>query len=246
MKRQSKQVCYSYEHGDQSLPKLEDLVSDIADPEKSLIISYLNTHCILACSGIRYDEITPGKVIGAGNVFSDGTYIWDDALINYVERYNIPLPKEFREHILQNYLVRTKRHTLLRLVDKLEIENNPYLGYKFRAIIFRHGVVQYWNNIENKKCITTIKSDDAAYIIGPIMTEIFCYDSDSHGKPAVDGYHWKLTFYKKDIVIDTVEGWPNEDGWRYNEFKNCLELVERFIPFDMGYKYMNLNQNCCP
>ena len=241
MKRLLKRVCYSYEHGDQSLPKLKDLASDIADPDKSIIISYLNTHCILACPGIRYDEITPGKVIGAGNVFSDGTYIWNDVLTNYVERYNIPLPKDFKEHILQNHLARAKRHTLLRLINILEIENNPYLGYKFRAVISRNGVVQYWNNIENKESVTTIKADDAAYIINPIMTGFFCYDSGNCGEAVIDGYHWKLIFRKNDKVIDMIEGWPNEDAWRYNEFKECIEFIERFIPFSMGSQYMNLD-----
>ncbi len=27
----------------------------------------------------------------------------------------------------------------------------------------------------------------------------------------IDGYHWKLKFYRKDELIDEIEGWPNED-----------------------------------
>jgi len=242
MKRGENRVCYSYEHGTQSLPKLKDLVIDIADPNKGIILDYLSTNCILACPGIRYDEITPGNTIGAGNIFSDGTYIWDDVLTNYVARYNIPLPKEFREHILQNHSARAKRHTLLQLVDRLEIENNPYLGLKFCAVIYRNGMIQYWNNTDCKdQRMVCIKADDAAYIIDPIMTELFCYDSDNHGVPIIDGYHWKLTFSKKDKLIDTIEGWPNEDIWRYNEFKDCLEFIERCIPFSLGCQYMGLN-----
>ena len=37
-------------------------------------------HCILACPGIIHDEIDSDKIIGGGNIFSDGTYFWNDAL----------------------------------------------------------------------------------------------------------------------------------------------------------------------
>ena len=54
MKR--KPVNYSYEHGDETLPHLKDLVSDIPDPMKEKILEYLRTHCILACSGMIKDS----------------------------------------------------------------------------------------------------------------------------------------------------------------------------------------------
>ena len=43
MKREIKQVAYSFEYGDESLPHLKDLVTDTQDPEKSKIITYLKT-----------------------------------------------------------------------------------------------------------------------------------------------------------------------------------------------------------
>ena len=61
MKREIWQVNYSYEHGDETLPRLADLVSQTPDPEKRKIMAYLKTHCILTCPGVIYDEITPGK-----------------------------------------------------------------------------------------------------------------------------------------------------------------------------------------
>lgn len=110
MKRDNKQIAYSYEHGDKTLPHLKDLVSDAPDSKKSMIMSYLKMHCILACPGIFYDKINPDEVIGAGNIFSDGTYIWNDEFYNYVDRYNIPVPKELRDHILKNFSSRMERN----------------------------------------------------------------------------------------------------------------------------------------
>ena len=239
MIREERPVFYSYEHGDKSLPHLKDMVSGTLDPEKNKILDYLKTHCIVACAGVVRDEISPDSVIGCGDVYSDGTYVWDDVFFNYVDRYNIPVPVGFREHILKNYDERTERHRLLSKVDKVEIYNNPYLGYQYYVKICKNGHIFYRNNTD---CVDDafmlINPEDAAYIIEPMMTELFCYDSDEHGKHCIDGHYWKLIFYKGDTIVKTIEGITNEDPWRFNQMKNIIEFAERYIPKDLGYKHM--------
>ena len=80
-----KQVLYSFEHGDETLPHLKDLVSEVQDPEKSRILSYLRLHCILACPGIIHDEINSDKVIGCGNIFSN-YYVPDPGKKEYLQK----------------------------------------------------------------------------------------------------------------------------------------------------------------
>lgn len=63
MKREIRQVYYSYMHEDEFLPHLKDLVSKTPDLEKSKIVVYLKTHCILTFLGIKYYEIIPGNDI---------------------------------------------------------------------------------------------------------------------------------------------------------------------------------------
>ena len=133
--RKTKLVPYSYEHGGGDLLPLKDLVSDKEDPEKSRILSYLNTNCISACPGIVHDEINPELDAGCGNMYSDGTYTWTDTFIVYVDRYNIPVPEDFRNHILENFKERQKRQVLFRLIDEIEIENNPLTGYHYKIKI---------------------------------------------------------------------------------------------------------------
>ena len=234
------EVSYSYEHGDKSLPKLKDLVSDIEDTEKEKILKYLCTNCIYVCSGIIRDEIDPASTIGHGDGFSDGIYLWDDMFINYVKRYNIPVPSGFRNHILNNYENRMNKHKQLEEADSMEIINNPYLGYKYRVHIYKTGIVKY-QNIENYKdgVVFRIDKKDAAYIIDPITTEFFCYDSENHGEPMIDGYHWEINYYKGDVLICKVEGRPGEDIWRYKKIKETIQLAERYVKKDLGYKYMN-------
>lgn len=166
--------------------------------------------------------------------------MWNDAFFNYVDRYNIPVPAGFRNHILNNFEKRMSRHTLLRGVERVIINNNPYLGYRYLVNIEKSGVIRYKNNTDCKDgCVLRINSDDAEYIIDPIMTELFCYDTDDHGAAIIDGYHWEILFYKNDELIDRIEGWPNEDIWMYLQFKEIVEFAERYIPKDLGSRQMN-------
>ena len=240
MKREESPVAYSYEHGNESLPYLKNLVSDTPDPEKNKIMAYLKTHCLAACSAVIPDEINPSKVIGTGDLFCDGTYFWNDVFANYVDRYNIPVPKEFRQHILDNFDNRMERHTLLSLIDSVEIRNNPYLGYIYGARIYGNGVIEYQSTEDCPDgAVMYIKPEDAQYIIDPIMTELFCYDADEHGEASIDGYHWKITFYRGSEIVEVIEGGPNEDLWRYKEAKRIIEFAERSISKDLGSQLMD-------
>ena len=239
MKRDCIEVKYSFEHGDSSLPHIKDLVSTTEDPEKSRILTYLRTQCICVCPGIVKDEISTDKTIGCGDVYSDGTYVWDDVFTNYVDQYNIPVPLEFREHILKNFDDRIKSHALLRNVDRVIINNNPYLGYSFDVRINKSGSVFYNNNSD---CVggqlIYLDPNDSKYIIDPIMSELFCYDADNHGSAIIDGYSWNIQFYIKDNLIKTISGHEGEDTWRFEEIKRILEFVERYINKDLGVSYL--------
>ena len=143
-----KHVNYSYECGDTTLPCLSELVSDIEDPHKSIILDYLKTNCVITCPGIVRDIISPDKNSGFGDHYTDYVYYWTDSLYYYVENYNIPLPDEFRNHILQNYESRRKRHRDCRLLDSIHVVNNPHLGFRYEIFINKSGAVKYFNNLD--------------------------------------------------------------------------------------------------
>ena len=65
-------------------------------------------------SGTERDIINPDEIIGYGNIYSDRLYYWTDVFTNYVDKYNVPVPAEFRKRIMSNYESRRKRHMLLR------------------------------------------------------------------------------------------------------------------------------------
>ena len=131
------------------------------------------------------------------------------------------------------------RQELLNVVDRVDILNNPYLGYRYNIRIDKNGIIRYQNNIDCKDgALFMIKSVDAGHIIDHIKAEIFCYDSDNHGKVTIDGYYWEISFYGEDELIDKIEGWPDEDERRYSGFKSILCFVERCISKDLGTEYM--------
>ncbi len=113
------------------------------------------------------------------------------------------------------------------------------MGNEYEVSIEKSGVVRYRNNIDCQDgALLYIKPDNAKYIIDPIMSELFCYDSDDHGGPCIDGHYWKLSFYLKDELVDEIEGWTNEDPWRYAQIYKIIKFTERYIPKDMGAQYM--------
>lgn len=239
MKRDHIHVVFCREYGDESLPPLRELVSEKPDEKKSVILDYLRTHCILASPGVVRDILDPESTIGRRDLYSDGVYFWADYLPAYIQKYNISIPTDFREHILNNYAERKKRHLMLKLVDRIVVRNNPYLGYVYEVDLSKNGKVMYRNSTDcTDGAFLIINVKDAGYIIDPIMTELFCYDEDEHGQAMIDGYHWQIQFIRKGELIKSIEGWPGESNWRHRQIKKDIEFMERFIPVDIGAKYM--------
>ena len=232
-------VAYSQEYGDPTLPKLADMVSDTPDPHKDIILDYLSEHCIAGCPGIVYDVVNPDRVIGSGHLYSDDKYFWTDYFTNYVRKYNIPVPTDFRAHILENYKPRKLRHAKHRLLKSIRITNNPYLGYRYMICINQNGSVQYSNNLEGtQEAAFMIDQKDADYIIHPITESFFCYDKSPNGKPIVDGYHWEIEFYNAKGLADKIEGWPGEPEWRRKSICDMFKFIERETGKDLGSRFM--------
>ena len=97
------------------------------------------------------------------------------------------------------------------------------------------------SKVSNDDILFRINKETAGHIINPAASELFCYDSDNHGKALIDGYHWKLTFMQNERIIDIIEGTNGEDNRRYNQIKSVIEFAERFIPYDLGSAYMCIN-----
>ena len=239
MKRDNIPVKYSKEYGDESLPPLKDLVSDTPDSHKGIILDYLREHCVLARPGIVRDILDTEHSIGCGHIYSDGKFLWTDCFANYVDRYNIPVPKEFRNYILEHYHERKRSHLELRLTDHIVVRNY-HLGCIYEIRVFKNGEIVYTNNRDGIiPDIFYLEKNDARYIIDPIMSELYCYDEDEHGHSMIDGYHWEIEFYSKKGLMKKIEGRPGESDWRKNEAKGIIKFIERMTQREMGSEYMD-------
>ena len=131
---------------------------------------------------------------------------------------------------------------LLRMVNRLEIYNEAAYDKRYRVCIHRNGLIEYRDLFQsNDDILFRIKKETAGHIINPAASELFCYDSDNHGKALIDGYHWKLTFMQNERIIDIIKGTNGEDNRRYNQIKSVIEFAKRFIPYDLGSAYMCIN-----
>lgn len=66
------------------------------------IIKYLrnNGKCSAASPGVVRDVFTGEYVNIPLRFYNDGVYSWTSALAYYIEKYNLRLPKEFEEYVL--------------------------------------------------------------------------------------------------------------------------------------------------
>lgn len=91
-------------HGDPNGPSLKALLGTKPNYEPDLVIRYLRSGVLrIGSPGVSKDVLDPtGKVIGAPNILTDGTWAWPEDLAYYIERYRIELPQDFTSHLAQN------------------------------------------------------------------------------------------------------------------------------------------------
>lgn len=231
-------IGFSSDYRGKSLSSLKAQAVDISDEDKKIILDYLSTNMIWACPGMVRDIFDENCIIGSGHQYTDGKHIWPDYFAAYIRKYNIPIPEEFREYIFKHHEERKKRHLLFKCTDHVKIKNEPRFDRRFEIQIFRNGNVIYKNhlNAPGFMCIS-IPSDDAAFVINPVMEQLFCYDEENHGSPMIDAYHWEMEFYTKKGLSHKTEGWPGENEWRRQEFARILQFAERCIHQSLGSEF---------
>jgi len=86
----------------QGYPKMTESFEDGPYPHQKTIVWFLrhgNVECVQAS---RERDVFTGKWIPTEVlVMSSEDFYWSNELAYYVERYNLRLPKDFEEHILQ-------------------------------------------------------------------------------------------------------------------------------------------------
>lgn len=81
----------------------EDINNHILNQNINKIIKYLcNGEIILVSPSSVIDVISGERIAASTYIYTDGEYSWSNALSYYVEKYNLKLPEEFENKILNH------------------------------------------------------------------------------------------------------------------------------------------------
>lgn len=99
-KRVAPSVGGLYELGYEDAPMLSRVRGTRSDAHLVEVVAYLRAGRQLVMSpGLVKDPLDPTKLAGKRSIRTDGVYAWPDALAYFVERYRIPLPVAFEQHM---------------------------------------------------------------------------------------------------------------------------------------------------
>ncbi len=95
--------------------------------DKESILSYMRSGLkVIEFISPTFDPITGNQNID-NVIFTDGKYVWDGVLINWVENYSVRLPRDFLNWVEMSNIEISKleRNNLLPLIKTSEIVNDP-------------------------------------------------------------------------------------------------------------------------
>ena len=97
-------LCNFIEYGCNNGVSIKDSACQQSYPEKQKIVSYLKNEgkCIMVQAKIAKDRLTNELISGLFGLelFSDGKYSWWSDLAYHVDKYNLRLPTEFENYVL--------------------------------------------------------------------------------------------------------------------------------------------------
>jgi hypothetical protein len=107
-KRKNIMACWKEFNPSAGRSMKEDF-SEESSPLASRIIAYLDSGEVILASPSRSVDVFSGEMIGHTKcIRTDGTFSWSDSLSYYVRKYNLRLPAEFLDKILdtqiENYM----------------------------------------------------------------------------------------------------------------------------------------------
>ena len=62
----------------------------------------------MKCTGILFDILKEHKKgIGAGHLITDGNWVWPDVAVYYIENYDLQIPDDFLQNLIDRKFVFT-------------------------------------------------------------------------------------------------------------------------------------------
>lgn len=217
--RELKEVIWCREQGSMNFPPFRKLKRDDPDPRKNIILDYLK----------RGD-------------YHDDNYAWDDGLIRAIDEFNIVLPTDFREHILEKHNIRLKKMIAFRLVRKIALDIAFEEGNRFHIELDKDLNILYQDHHgkepETEK-ITSWRPPSFAAIIEPVR-ELFLYSADDSAEAGANS--WKISFFNANELMCSIGGSTDDESWQTGRMEKLWKCLESESGMDLGIKYFHLKQ----
>ncbi|GHT44759.1 hypothetical protein FACS189454_03010 [Planctomycetales bacterium] len=100
-KKEKKMACLAARYDDKEFLKRNTL--DKPEPDADKILEYLEEGEFLYCMSVEVVSDKTGKKCGIGlNVYTDGEYIWDSLLVDYMHSHHFKVEDSFVKHMRDN------------------------------------------------------------------------------------------------------------------------------------------------
>lgn len=82
-------------------PRMKDNMERAPYANKEKILVYLKRGQVHMATAGKIEDVFTGEKTGMMLVYrNDGKYSWSSKMVYYVDKYNLRLPKEFEDHVL--------------------------------------------------------------------------------------------------------------------------------------------------
>lgn len=83
---------------------IKDNISDVPIRNKGTVLNYLRRgKTLCASTGYVIDAFTGKNSFVRNQMYSDGMFSWSSKVIYYFEKYNLKLPQDFIDYVLNKY-----------------------------------------------------------------------------------------------------------------------------------------------
>lgn len=92
-------IGYFAEHHGNNYPPFRSTQQEV--PHKKQVLEYLSSCKVIAAApGVMKDAFTNQTIPGEMLAYSDGEYYWGSEAIYYFDKYNLELPSEFLNKVI--------------------------------------------------------------------------------------------------------------------------------------------------
>lgn len=213
------EVICCKEQGSNNLPSYKDMKRDTPDPEKATILNYLRR-------GQNHDDL----------------YVWNDDLVSAYEQYNIALPVDFMDHILNHHTERMRKIIEFRTLRKVILDLN-FGKKRYHAELSNDGSIIYQSSRDAVPYKRQIEHWDSCHITEELFSinELYMYGKESK-RTADTPNTWQITFQTTRNAEHHYSGVFGNGDWEQGCIEKLIDKIESNTALSLGSQYIHMEE----